>query len=76
MRDQRQGCLAGLFQLFFLNQVFDWLQSRFGFGRGCSCTGCGCGVLLFIIGTGLTCSILAGTDWGRLFSLAAGLAAF
>jgi hypothetical protein len=36
MRD-RQGCLAGLLELFMLNALFDWLQRQFGFGRGCSC---------------------------------------
>ncbi len=63
---ERQGCLSGLFQLFLLNQVFDWLQDRFGFGRGCSCSGCGCGVILAIIFAILACSILTGTDWMRL----------
>jgi hypothetical protein len=66
MRDDRPGCLTGLFQLFLLNTVFDWLQERFGFGRGCSCTGCGCGVILLIVGTILACGILTGTDWTRL----------
>lgn len=67
MRDDRPGCLTGLLQLFLLNQVFDWLQDRFGFGRGCSCTGLGCGVIFFIIWVGITCSILTGTDWTRLW---------
>ncbi|MGQ0602747.1 MAG: hypothetical protein ACT4QE_13765 [Anaerolineales bacterium] len=67
MRDDRPGCLAGLLQLFLLNQIFDWLQDRFGFGRGCSCTGLGCGVIFFIIWVGIACSILTGTDWTRLW---------
>ena len=65
--ERRQGCLAGLLQLFMLNALFDWLQRRFGFGKGCSCSGCGCGLiltLLFIIIFLATCS---GTDWTRLF---------
>ena len=37
----RQGCLAGLLELFFLDRAFGWLERRFGFGRGCSCSGCG-----------------------------------
>ena len=37
----RQGCLAGLLELFFLDRAFGWLERRFGFGRGCSCGGCG-----------------------------------
>jgi hypothetical protein len=67
MRDDRQGCLAGLLQFFLLNTVFDWLQDRFGFGRGCSCTGIGCGFILFIIWVGIACSILTGTNWTRLW---------
>lgn len=68
MRDDRQGCLAGLFQLFLLNSVMDFLQERFGFGRGCSCTGIGCGVILVLIWAVIFCGILTGTDWLRLFS--------
>lgn len=69
MRDERPGCLAGLFQLFLLNTVFDFLQERFGFGRGCSCTGIGCGVILLIIWAIIFCGILAGTDWTKLLEV-------
>ncbi len=47
--ERRQGCLQGLFELFLLNALFDWLQRRFGFGRGCSCSGCGCGLILAMV---------------------------
>jgi hypothetical protein len=65
--ERRQGCLQGLFELFLLNALFDWLQKRFGFGRGCSCSGCGCGLILAIIFIILFLSTCAGTDWTRLF---------
>jgi hypothetical protein len=64
--ERRQGCLEGLFELFMLNTVFDWLQKRFGFGRGASCTGCGCGLIMLIIFILLACNIIFGTDWTRL----------
>ncbi len=67
MSERRQGCLAGLLELFLLDQLFDWVQNRFGFGRGCSCTGCGCGIILLIIFIFIACSIIGGTDWFRLF---------
>ena len=60
MRD-RQGCLAGLLQLFLLDKLFDWLQRRFGFGRGCS--GAGCGVILLLIFLALACGVFSRTDW-------------
>jgi len=63
---RRQGCLEGLFELFMLNVVFDWLQDNFGFGRGPSCFGCGCGCLLLIIFVFLACGIIFGTDWLHL----------
>ncbi len=66
MRD-RQGCLEGLLEMFFLNTLFDWLQSRFGFGRGCSCSGCGCGIILLIVFLLLLCQIVTGTNWGKVF---------
>ncbi len=66
MRD-RPGCISGLFQLIMLDWVFDWLQDRFGFGRGCSCSGCGCGVILLILFIIMSCSVITGTDWFRLF---------
>ena len=64
MRD-RQGCLAGLLQLFLLDKLFDWLQKRFGFGRGCS--GFGCGLILLIIFLAIACGIFGNTDWFKLF---------
>ncbi|MBP7694804.1 MAG: hypothetical protein KA764_22970 [Anaerolineales bacterium] len=73
MRNERQGCLAGLLELFLLNRVFDWLQARFGFGRGCSCTGCGCGVVLTLIWAIIACGILTGTDWTKLFGMLSAL---
>ncbi len=68
--ERRQGCLEGLFELFMLNTVFDWLQDNFGFGRGPSCCGCGCGCLMLIIFVILACSIVFRTDWFRLTFLA------
>ena len=65
MRD-RQGCLAGLLQLFLLDKLFDWLQSRFGFQRG-GCMGCGCGFILMILFIIIACGIFGNTDWLRLF---------
>ena len=66
MRD-RQGCLAGLLQLFLLDKLFDWLQKRFGFGRGLSCSGIGCGLILLIIFLALACGTVTNTDWTKLF---------
>ncbi len=63
--ERRQGCLEGLLELFLLNALFNFLQERFGFGRGCS--GCGCGVILLVLLVVLSCSVLTGTDWFRLF---------
>ena len=65
MRD-RQGCLAGLLELFLLDKLFDWLQQRFGFGRGCSCSGVGCGVLFLFLFFIFACSIFTHTDWLHL----------
>ena len=66
MRD-RQGCLAGLLELFLLDKLFDWLPRRFGFGRGCSCGGLGCGFILLILFVMFACSIVTHTNWLRLF---------
>ncbi len=63
----RQGCLAGLLELFLLDKVFEWLERRFGFGRGCSCSGCGCGLILLIIFAVMALSIFTHTNWLRLF---------
>ncbi len=65
MRD-RQGCLAGLLELFLLDKVFDWLQASFGFRRG-GCAGLGCGVILLCIFIFFACNIITGTDWLKLF---------
>ena len=59
----RPGCLSGLLKLFLLDQLFDFLQDRFGFGRGISCGGCGCGLLLLILGLVFSCSIIFNTNW-------------
>jgi len=63
---RKQGCLAGLLELFFLDRVFHWLQRRFGFGRGCSCTGLGCGVMLLILFLAISCQIVTQTNWLRI----------
>jgi hypothetical protein len=64
--DPTTGFIAGLFKLFLLDWVFDWLQERFGFGRDRSCLGCGCGVLLLLAFAALACAVLTQTDWTRL----------
>ena len=61
--NNRQGCLTGLFKLFMLDVIIDWLQDRFGFGRGCSCTGCGCGFILLILFIVLSLQVILGTNW-------------
>ncbi len=61
LRDDRQGCLQGLLELFLLNTLFDWLQRNFGFGRGCS--GIGCGIIMLCIFLFLLCNIVTGTNW-------------
>ncbi len=63
----RQGCLAGLLELFLLDRVFNWLERRFGFGRGCSCSGCGCGFIILIAFILITLSVFTHTNWFRLF---------
>lgn len=60
--DDRPGCLGGLLRLFFLDMIFDFLQSRVGYGRG-GCLGCGCGTILLIIFIFIFFSILFNTDW-------------
>ena len=65
MNDRRQGCLQGLFELFLLDSLFNWLERRFGFGRGCS--GCGCGVIILVLFICAACAILGGTNWTSLF---------
>jgi hypothetical protein len=63
-RDRRQGCLQGLFELFLLDTVFNFLNARFGFGRGCS--GIGCGLIFLCIFIVLACNIIFGTNWFSL----------
>ncbi len=65
--DQRPGCLGGLFRIFLLDTLFNWLQRTVGFGRG-GCGGCGCGLILLIIFIVILVSIIFGTDWFRLVS--------
>jgi hypothetical protein len=67
VRDNRQGCLQGLLELFLLDALFNWLERNFGFGRGCSCSGCGCGIVILIFFVLAACSILTGTHWFRAF---------
>jgi hypothetical protein len=67
MGNNRQGCLQGLLELFLLDKLFNWAESRFGFGRGCSCSGCGCGIIFLIVFILLACSILTGTNWLKPF---------
>jgi hypothetical protein len=66
MDNRRSGCLSGLFKLFLLDKVFDWMQERFGYKSG-SCMGCGCGFVLMILFIWIAASIIFGTDWLRLF---------
>ncbi len=65
MRD-RQGCLAGLLELFLLDRLYVWLERRFGFGRGCSCTGTGCGLVILCVFLFLAFSIVTNTNWLHL----------
>lgn len=65
MDNRRPGCLSGLFKLFLLDKVYDWMQERFGYKSG-SCMGCGCGTILLIIFAMIFISIIFGTDWLRL----------
>ncbi len=66
--DDRPGCLGGLFRLFLLDTLFNWLQRSFGYGRG-GCGGCGCGLILMILFVVMFLSIIFGTDWFRPFSI-------
>ncbi len=64
----RPGCLGGIFRLFLLDVVFDWLQRTVGFGRG-GCGGCGCGLILMIIFVILLLSIIFGTNWFKVIGV-------
>ena len=66
-QDNRQGCLAGLFEMFLLKSVLDWLQNRFGFGKGCSCTGLIFGIIFLCIALFFFCNIVTGTNWGKIY---------
>ena len=64
MDNRRPGCLSGLFKLFLLDKVYDWMQERFGYKSG-SCLGCGCGTIMLIVFIMMLISIIFGTDWFR-----------
>jgi len=64
MDNRRPGCLSGLFKLFLLDKVYDWMQKRFGYKSG-SCLGCGCGTIMLIVFIMIVISIIFGTDWFR-----------
>jgi len=66
MENRKSGCLSGIFKLFLLDKLFDWLQERFGYKSG-SCMGCGCGFVLMIIFLSIAISIIFDTNWLRLF---------
>ena len=66
--DQRPGCLGGLFRIFLLDTVFNWLQRTIGYGRG-GCGGCGCGLILMILFLVILFSILFGTNWFKIVSV-------
>ncbi len=63
---KKQGCLAGIGEIFLLRWLFDWLQQKFGYRSG-TCMGCGCGVILAIFFVIILFSIVFGTDWLRLW---------
>lgn len=63
--NDRPGCLGGLFRIFLLDTLFNWLQRTVGFGRG-GCGGCGCGLILMILFLIILFSILFGTNWFKL----------
>jgi len=64
MDNRRPGCLSGLFKLFLLDKVYDWMQERVGYKSG-SCLGCGCGTIMLIVFIMMVISIIFGTDWCR-----------
>ncbi len=63
----RDGCLEGIFKLFLLTALFDWLEDNLGFGRGCSCSGLGCGLIVLVVFILMACGVITGTDWFHLF---------
>ena len=67
MNKNRQGCLAGLLELFMLDKLFIWLEQRFGFGRKGSCTGLGCGLILLVVAILLACAVITRTNWLHIF---------
>ena len=64
-KNDNQGCLSGLLQLFLLKKIYDWGQDHFGAKRG-GCCGCLFGAVLFIVFISLVISIIFGTDWLQL----------
>ena len=58
----RPGCFGGLFRLFALGWITDFLQDNVGFGRG-GCGGTGCGVVILAIAVIFGCSVIFGTNW-------------
>ncbi len=65
MYRDRPGCLEGLFRLFLINALFNWLQRVFGFRRGCS--GFGCGIILLILFACILIGQVCHIDWLRLW---------
>lgn len=61
-RNDNQGCLSGLLELFLVKKVYDWGQEKFGVKRG-GCCGCLFGTVFFIIFVCVVISIIFGTDW-------------
>ena len=64
-RNDNQGCLAGILQLFLVSKIYQWGQKHFGSEKG-GCCGCIFGAVLFIIFISVVISIISGTDWLRL----------
>ena len=64
-RNDNQGCLSGLLQLFLVKKIYDWGQEHLGAKRG-GCCGCLIGIVLFVIFVSVVISIIFGTDWLQL----------
>jgi len=64
-RNNNQGCLSGLLQLFLVKKIYDWGQEHFGAKRG-GCCGCVFGAVFFAIFVCVVISIIFGTDWLHL----------
>ena len=61
MKDEKQGCLSALLQLFLVRNIYDWAQRKFGYGNGI--LGCGCGCLLMVVFIIVVFSILTKTNF-------------